>query len=202
MGRPPKAVVTLEQEGKSHRTKAELQARKAGEESVKSGKHLIERKEVRADKVAHKEFRRLKKLLEGMDKADELYSSGINRYCQLYSECFEMEKLREIFRECIEEIEQDKEKIVEDYVTDKTRDTISLSQYYRLKNNFSNNILGLDAAIMKKRKMLLDIEKENIMTVAAGLRSIPKEPTAKENPLAKALADDDDDEEDEGVNDS
>jgi len=41
--------------------------------------------------------------------------------------------------------------------------------------------------------MLLDIEKENLMTVASGLRSIPKTPTqAEENPLLKALIDDDD----------
>jgi hypothetical protein len=34
----------------------------------------------------------------------------------------------------------------------------------------------LDAKLMQKRKMMLDIEKENIMTIASALRSIPKKP--------------------------
>jgi hypothetical protein len=37
--------------------------------------------------------------------------------------------------------------------------------------------------------MLLDIEKENIMTIAAALRSIPKKDDKSENPLLKALKD-------------
>lgn len=193
MGRPPKACNTLEKEGKSHRTKAEIELRKAGEESVKSGKELIERREVKKDKVAHKEFLRLKRLLEGMEKADELFSSCINRYCLLYSECFQFEQLKSVYQKCVEEIMLDKEKIVKDYVDDKKADTISLTQYYRIKNSFSGMILDLDARIMQKRKMMFDIEKENIMTVASGLRSIPKEPQqASENPLLKALMDDDD----------
>lgn len=193
MGRPSKAVATLQTEGKSHRTKAEIEARIEGEEKVKSGKVLVERKETRKDKIAHKEFLRLKKLFEGMDKADELYSACINRYCSLYSECLEYEELKKTYITCIEEIKQDKELIVEDYVKEQDKDTITLTQYYRLKNSFSGMILDLDTKIMQKRKMMFDIEKENIMTVAAGLRSIPKEPQTNENPLLKALQDDDDD---------
>jgi hypothetical protein len=48
-------------------------------------------------------------------------------------------------------------------------------------------MIALDKQIQTKRKMLLDIEKENIMTIAAALRSIPKKTDEKENPLLKAL---------------
>ena len=40
----------------------------------------------------------------------------------------------------------------------------------------------LDKQLQPKRKMLLDIEKENIMTIASALRVIPKKP---ENDSAK-----------------
>jgi predicted transcriptional regulator len=52
------------------------------------------------------------------------------------------------------------------------------------------SIIALDKQIQTKRKMLLDIEKENIMTIAAALRSIPKKPEDKTNPLKEALAND------------
>ena len=35
-------------------------------------------------------------------------------------------------------------------------------------------VIDLDKQIMQKRRMLLDIEKENLMTIAAALRVIPK----------------------------
>lgn len=195
MARPSKPAAVIEAEGKSHRTKAEIEARKEAENSVKSGNVLIERKEVKKNKVAHKEFLRLKGLLEGIDKADELYSGGINRYCLLYAECLELEELKGSFQDCIDEIKLDKEKIVDEYVEDPTKETITLAQYYKIKNNFGKYILQLDSAIQAKRRMMFDIEKENIMTVAAGLRSVPKEPPkSAENPLLKALLDDEEEE--------
>ena len=51
-------------------------------------------------------------------------------------------------------------------------------------------LLGYDSAIQSKRKMLLDIEKENIMTIAAALRSIPKKSGDKKNALLEALGGD------------
>ena len=50
-----------------------------------------------------------------------------------------------------------------------------------------NSVLTIDRNIAQKRKMLLDIEKENIMTIASALRSIPKKEEKQENPLLKIL---------------
>ena len=49
------------------------------------------------------------------------------------------------------------------------------------------NLISLDKQVQTKRKMLLDIEKENIMTIASALRSVPKKTEKKENPLLAAL---------------
>ena len=45
------------------------------------------------------------------------------------------------------------------------------------------SILDADNRVQAKRKMMFDIEKECAMTVASALRSVPKTPAAKENPL-------------------
>ena len=47
---------------------------------------------------------------------------------------------------------------------------------------------AIDKQIQSKRKMLLDIEKENVMTIASALRSIPKkEDKETDKPLLKVL---------------
>ena len=66
-----------------------------------------------------------------------------------------------------------------------------ISKFVKLVSSLAAQILKYDAQIMTKRKMMFDIEKENSMTVAAGLRTLPKEPPKKEeNPLVKILTDD------------
>ena len=178
---------------KGHRTKAEKEWRKNAENSLKTGQKLKEFPEVKKDDIAHKQFQRVKKLLTANDKNDDMYSAVINRYCLLYSECQEYERLKDAYSRAIIEISEDKELIVEDFAVNCTeRETISLAEYYKLKANFSKTIISLDSALMSKRKMMLDIEKENLMTVASGLRSIPKKPEDKKaNPLIGALMDDD-----------
>ena len=44
--------------------------------------------------------------------------------------------------------------------------------------------------LMRKRKMMMDIERENVMTVASSLRSIPKKATddPMDDPMSRMLA--------------
>jgi len=49
------------------------------------------------------------------------------------------------------------------------------------------NLISLDRQVQAKRKMLLDMEKENIMTIASSLRSIPKKQENKKNAMLEAL---------------
>ena len=55
-------------------------------------------------------------------------------------------------------------------------------------------MISLSSEIDKKRRIMLTIDKENVMTISAALRSIPKTPDKVENPLLAALAEDDEDE--------
>lgn len=180
MPTPPKPFVILKNEKKSHRTKAELKQRQQGEKALATGTALKERPEVRANLVAHKEFMRLNKLLKGIEKNDAIYESVINRYCMLQAECKDFEEKRESFYLDLEELANDKEELI-------GSGEMSLSSYYKMKYNLQGTIINLDKQVQTKRKMLLDIEKENIMTIAAALRSIPKKEEKSSNRLLEAL---------------
>ena len=181
MPTPAKPVSVLEAEGKSHRTKAELEKRKEGEKALATGTQLKERPEVKNNEVAHKEFLRLNKLLKTIEKNDAIYEAVINRYCILHAECHEFEQRRSNFLHSIDELEADKDELIES-------GQMTLSAYYKMKNNLQSSVISLDKQIQAKRKMLFDIERENIMTISAALRSIPKKADVNENPLAKVLS--------------
>ena len=171
---PAKPADVIRLEGKSHRTKKELRQRKQAEENLLTGKKLKEKAEVKNNEIAHREFLRLKKLLKEIGKDDDLYSGAINRYCLIFAECAEFEEQREkIFRRQ-QELE---EKAGE----------IEFIEYITLQNDLSKMAISYDRQIQTKRKMLFDIEKENVMTIAAALRSIPKKPETKKNALREAL---------------
>ena len=177
MARPAKPVAVLQAEGKSHRTKAELEKRKKEEAAFATGTPLKEKPETKKNVIAHKEFLRVTKLLTEIGKCDALYENII-RYCMIYAECRDFEEKRERFYKDLWEMEDRYEegKFGED-----------VSGYYRLKNRIQQNIINLDKQVQAKRKMLMDIEKENIMTVASVLRNIPKTEEPDENPLLIAL---------------
>lgn len=177
MPTPPKPFKVLQVEGKSHRTKAELKIREEGEKALSSKELIKPKAEVKKNKIAYKEFKRIVALLEKIDKNDALYENVINRYALLYAECQEFEDKRERFYE-------DMERLDSQYDED---EDFTMKEYYTLINNMQKHIIDLDRQIQTKRKMLLDIEKENIMTIASQLRSIPKNPEKGENPLLKVL---------------
>lgn len=177
MPTPAKPFKVLLAENKSHRTKAELQLREEGEEALSTKIKMKERKEVKQNKVAHKEFKRITELLENIEKNDALYENVINRYAILLAECSEFEEKRERFY-------NDMEKIEKEYVND---EDFTIKEYYNLINSMQKNIVDIDKQIQSKRKMMLDIEKENVMTIASALRSIPKKAEDKDNPLLKVL---------------
>ncbi len=174
MPTPPKPYLVLKAEKKSHRTKAELKLREEGEKALATGVALKERPEVKANPIAHKEFLRINKLLKKIGKNDAIYEAVINRYCLLQAECTEFEERREKFYEQMKELEE--------RVTEMEPD-----DYFKLQSEMQKNIINLDKQIQSKRKMLFDLEKENIMTIASALRSIPKKTEKNENPLLKAL---------------
>lgn len=105
MPTPSKPVTVLISEGKSHRTKKELQQRKDGEDSLATGVSLRMRSEVKANPIAKKEFTRVSSLLKKIGKNDALVEGGINRYCSLTAEIREFEDKREVFYKNIQDLQ-------------------------------------------------------------------------------------------------
>ena len=101
----------------------------------------------------------------------------INRYCLLTAECKQIEKTIEQLRGELVELAEARQ-----------NDEIDFMAYLEEKGNIHNRIIAWDKKLMDKRKMLLQIEKENIMTIMAALRSIPKQPEKEqESPMAEYL---------------
>jgi hypothetical protein len=158
---------------KGHRTKAEIETRKEAEKALLTGTPLKEWDNTKNNKIAHKEFLRIKKLLQAINKDDGLHESVINRYCLIIAECNDFEEKREKFYNNLEALE------------DKSSD-MEIVDYFKLQAQMQKNIIDLDKQVQAKRKMLLDIEKENIMTIASALRSIPKKPDKEDKPSGVA----------------
>ena len=190
MPTPTKPFKVLTSEKKSHRTKAELKMREDGEKSLSTNIELKERKEVKQNRVAHKEFKRIQKILKNIDKNDEIYETVINRYCLLQAECSDLEERREEFYNLISKLREEEKELIEEL---KDREDIEELIDYKLEYAKSlakmmGSMLSIDKQIQSKRKMLLEIEKENVMTIASALRCIPKkEDKDADNPLLKVL---------------
>ncbi len=185
MPNPAKPYAVLVSEKKSHRTKQELKARKAAEDALITGSKIKERPEVKNNKTAHKEFLRVIKLLHVIEKNDAIYEPIINRYCMLQAEVQDFEDKRERTYSIISSLEDSFDDALQDKSYEERVDYII--EFGKTVDRLTKTILAYDRQIQAKRKMLFDIEKENIMTIASALRSIPKKQDTKENPLLKAL---------------
>lgn len=160
-GRPTKPLALV----KGHRTKAEKKVREKAENKLLTGISLKEWPDVKNDEAAHKEFLRIKKVLKSIDKDDGLHEGVINRYCLLHSECKNFEVLKKACNDDLKELYNAHQEGAIDFMT-----------FLDKKGHIHGRFLTLDKKIMEKRKMMLDIEKENIMTIQSALRSIPKRP--------------------------
>lgn len=160
MGRPSKSTDVLISEGKSHRTKTELDQRAEAEQAALTNLKMRESAEVKSDPIAHAEFKRVTRLLKAVGKYDALYESVINDYCLYKSEIARYMKM-------LEDVEND----VNIKSTDK----------YKL-------IMEISDKIERIRKRRFDIEKENGMTIASSARNIPKKVEKNVNPIMAALS--------------
>ena len=175
MGRAAKSYLQLiDKNAPGHRTKAEIKIRKKGEESVLSKVKIKEAAETKKNPIAHKEFKRIVTLLKNIQKDDDLYSGPINRYCMLKAECIEFIEKRERFYENLN-------RLTIEYESQQYEEQMSMTEYHNLQCKMQNQILSLDKQVQNKRKMMLDIEKENLMTIASAIRSIPKTPVKEDD---------------------
>lgn len=70
-------------------------------------------------------------------------------------------------------------------------DPDELIQAIKAIDKLLGRVLSVGATIDQKRRLMLAIDKENVMTVSAALRSIPKTPEKAVNPILAALSEDD-----------
>ena len=170
MARPSKTTAQIRAEGRSHRTRAELEQREKQENALLTGETMSEEPATAADPNAHQLFVDCRRLLRKIGKNDALYGTAINRYCQLYAECLDFQQKREVYHRRALDLETQ-------YADEKK----GLS-FYQTLADLESKVIGLDRQVQAKRKMLLDIEKESCMTIAAALRAIPKQvPDETEN---------------------
>lgn len=189
MGRPSKPVAT----NRKHLTTAEKEQREHYEQSLLSGKKITERKRVRADEVAHGEFRRVVALMRAIGKDDALYSEQINRYAELHSEeefykdlttvlRGELSELSRLSKEVTaavgqivdirDELDEVGAKVLAESVA---AVTAALAELLKRRGDLLKQISEADLKIKQKREAKLAIERENCMSVSAALRTIPKD---------------------------
>lgn len=150
---------------KGHRVKAEKEARAEAEEDLLTGCQWEEYTETRDNAIAHKFFKRLSFLFGKIEKNDAMSEQIINRYCMIQAECYDFEHKREVFSDNLDAL------IANDEMEDKTK--------FSLEAKMQQSILNVDKQLMAKRNMLLNIEKETLMTLKAQLSSIPKKKEEK-----------------------
>lgn len=173
MARPSKAAKIIEEEGKSHRTKAEMEQRKEAEKAALTGVPIRESGEVSENPVSHEEFVRVCALLTAVGKNDAMYEAVINDYCTYKSKIAEYQNDLERIKRQIDKVEDSDLEFA-----------LKIKQMVETRKQK----LEYDKQLEVYRKRRFDIEKENGMTVASSLRSIPKTP-AKKNPLLDVLND-------------
>lgn len=179
MGRPSKPAELLKSEGKSHRTKQELAFRKQQEEATLTGKKLEEPRAVKDLKIAHATFLKTRRLLDAINKNDELYSAATCRYCTNTQKLADAEESIQVLKTELEELRESRSSYVENK---------AIPDYYRMLTKLEDTITRKEQLAVGIRKELTDFEKENCMTIASSLRSIAKQPEKKANPLLEALA--------------
>lgn len=204
-GRPSKPVST----NRKHLTKAEIEQRSAAENSLLSGKKISERKRVKADAVAHAEYRRVVALMRAIGKDDALYSEQINRYSELFAEGefykdlaaglrHELSELNALSYEVTAACRQisDISEELDEFSAEQLCGNVSavleaLDELMKQRGALLKQISDVDTKIKQKREAMLAIERENCMTVSAALRTIPKDVHKdEEDELLKVLRED------------
>ena len=165
MGRDVKPIELA----KGHRTKAEKDIRAKAEKELITGVQMMEFDEVRNNPRAHAEFIRISNLLGIINKNDDLCSHIINMHCMLVAECDELAKIKQMF---VDNLSEFNDKSVDE--------NMSFTEKIKIKMGLQKNIIDCDKQLAIKRKMLIDIAKENVMSISSQLRSIPKKPPEKQ----------------------
>lgn len=173
MPTPNKPLALLQ----GHLTKEQKEARGTAEAALITGRQIQEWPEVRTAAAAHERFTEIIINLDAIGKNDALFEPVINRYCTIHAEVRQLEGMRKRLAASVRELDKQKKAGGIEYIA-------YLNEYSKL----NGLIISCDKAMTTKRKMMFDIERDNLMTLCSALRSIPKKPEEKtESPMAAFL---------------
>ena len=176
-GRPAKSATVIKLEGNTNRrTKKELAFREAGEKKLLAGQGMIEGAEIRSDKIAHREFLHIKRLLKSIEKDDEIYGNAVRRYCMNKSKIAKIDTEIENLRNIINGM----------YLTMPT-DNEAAVEWMKMITAKEKMILSMERMAKTYRNEMIDFEKQHCMTIRSALSAIPKKPETKTNSLKEAL---------------
>lgn len=171
MPRPTKTISAIQTEKRTHLTKREIAHRQAAENSMLTGYKIKETHEVKADSIAHKEFKRIKGLLAAINKDDEIYGAPTRRYCINLSKLAAIDEKIDRLRDDIADIERNRDRIIKES---------SPADYTRLLIAFERIISKWERLAKGIRAEMTDYERNNCMTIKSSLVLSPaKQATAK-----------------------
>jgi phage terminase small subunit len=153
----------LRLEGRGHRTKAELEYRERGEKALSVGGAINESAQVKADKIAHAEFLRLKRLYSKIEFVDALDQQIINQYCSEVSNIYKLQEMLVNLNSDLQSVETFEERV-------KIYDLIRLT----------------NVAIHKSKELMLKYGDRLLLNPAARIRAVPKTPPKEEKPSGMA----------------
>ena len=176
-GTSRKSTEVLIAEGKSHKSKKELEDRARNEKAVFSGIPLKERSEVKNNPKAHKEFLNIVKILEAINKNDNTFNSIVNRYCELMAEIDDLRQQKESIKKSLELLEK------------KIEDT-GETKLFTTQNSLNKTVMEIDKLIDSKRKMIASTENSLCLTIESASRTINTKTEEEIDPLLAALQQD------------
>lgn len=162
MARPGKNLSLIE----GHLTKEQIKARQEAETALAGGLRFEMNRAVKKDRVAKKYFLRLTEIYEDIGLTDAAFENVLNRYCLMLSE---HDGLRTLLAEARAALE----------LLQKNMDSMEPDVYLEKLQKLTEQVLGLEIALRKKRDQLLAIEKENLLTAQSKIRAVPKKKAEK-----------------------
>lgn len=180
MGRNAQPVKVLQQTGKKHLTKKEIEARKESE--IKLGKSDLSKihppEHVKVDVIAYKQWQKLMSdYREAAKSGIELLTSTdigtLAKYCVTYSEYLSLiDRRRRIDEIDFVALRDDSKRIK----GDKRK---SMNEILRLKE-----VLSIETAINKKHDLLIKLEDRLFLNPLAKVKNVPKKENEKpKNPM-------------------
>lgn len=138
-----------------HRTKAEIELRKKGQEALYTGEKFGETQQVKDNPVAHKEFLRLRRLYDKIPYVDALDQGAINRYCLEVSNRMRLAELSVTMEARL------------DGVADMTAAEV-VALYKALSN--------IQTEQRKSEELLIKLEDRLLLNPTSRIRAVPKTP--------------------------